>query len=160
MVAGREIERKFLLDGIPDGVVDHPREAIDQGYLAVGEDVEVRVRRRGAVTSLTVKAGGGRVRVEEEVPIDGRRFAALWPLTEGRRIRKDRYAIPLPGGLVAEVDVYREELAGLVTAEVEFGSEAAAEAFEPPSWIGRDVTEDPRYKNRALAVVGPPPAGV
>jgi adenylate cyclase len=45
-----------------------------------------------------------------------------------------------------------------VTAEVEFESEAAAEAFTPPPWLGRDVTDEPGYKNQRLAVHGLPSA--
>ena len=44
-----------------------------------------------------------------------------------------------------------------MVAEVEFASKAASRAFDPPPWLGEDVTEDGRYKNRNLAVDGPPP---
>jgi len=39
---------------------------------------------------------------------------------------------------------------------VEFDSAAAAAAFSPPAWLGRDVTDDSRYKNKRLAVDGLP----
>jgi adenylate cyclase len=150
-----EIERKFLVDAVPPG--DHPRRALEQGYLAVGEDgVEVRVRRADATTTLTVKSGSGLVRVEEEIPIESARFESLWPLTEGRRVVKTRHLVPLSDGLTAEVDVYAGALAGLLTAEIEFPSEAASHAFTPPEWIGREVTGDERYANRTLALRGAP----
>ena len=41
-------------------------------------------------------------------------------------------------------------------AEVEFPSEDASQAFDPPSWFGHELTDDPRYRNRALAVDGRP----
>ncbi|MBB4662602.1 CYTH domain-containing protein [Conexibacter arvalis] len=151
-----EIERKFLLDAPPQGVEEHPSEAIAQGYLALDGDVEVRVRRAGERALLTVKAGGGRRRVEEEVEIGRERFEALWPLTAGRRIVKRRYRVPAADGLVFEVDLYEEELAGLVVAEVEFPDDAAANAFTTPDWLGREVTDDPRWKNQALALHGRP----
>jgi adenylate cyclase len=116
----------------------------------------VRVRRRGGRTWLTVKSGAGRVRVEEEIEIDGDRFERLWLLTEGRRLEKTRYEIDAGDGVVIELDVYSGDLDGLVTAEVEFDSEEAAEAFEPPGWLGEDVTEDLRYKNQRLAREGAP----
>jgi len=77
-------------------------------------------------------------------------------LTEGRQVVKRRYFVPLEGGLTAEVDVYDGELDGLVTGEVEFPDADAALAFEAPEWLGRDVTEDPRYANQKLAVDGIP----
>jgi CYTH domain-containing protein len=152
-----EIERKFLVDEPPGDLDRYPSEPIQQGYLALtDEGVEVRVRRRGQQAALTVKSGGGRIRLEEEIEIDERRFASLWPLTESRRIEKVRHLVPAGSGLTIELDVYGGHLAGLVTAEVEFGSEDASEAFDPPEWLGPEVTDDPRYKNRALAVDGLP----
>jgi adenylate cyclase len=120
------------------------------------DGTEVRVRRRDANAWLTVKSGGGRARVEEEIQIDGERFERLWPLTEGRRIEKTRYEIPVGDDLVIELDVYAGDLDGLVIAEVEFDSEEAADAFAAPDWLGPDVTEDVRYKNQRLARDGAP----
>lgn len=151
-----EIERKFVLDTPPDGLAAHESQRFEQGYLAIDPaGAEVRVRRKdGKKSVMTVKTGIGLVRGEEEWEIAN--FDALWPLTGGRVVLKTRYFVPLDGGLTAEVDVYDGDLDGLVTAEVEFASEEAALAFEPPAWIGRDVTEDKRYGNRVLAVEGIP----
>jgi adenylate cyclase len=152
-----EIERKFLVAEPPSDLERWPSTEIEQGYLAITDDrPEVRVRRRDGNAFLTVKAGGGRVRVEEEIEIEPDRFDRLWPLTEGLRIEKTRYEIDAGDGLVIEVDVYKGDLEGLVVAEVEFDSEAAADAFAPPDWLGPDVTEDARYKNQRLARSGAP----
>ena len=153
---GIEIERKFLVDRAPASLPEG--EAIDQGYLVVGEDgVEVRVRRRAGTTTLTVKSGPGMVRTEEEIPLEERRFETLWPLTDGRRVTKTRHLIPLDAGLVAELDIYSGPLDGLLTAEIEFPSVEASEAFRPPDWLGREVTGDARFANQALALEGRPP---
>lgn len=152
-----EIERKFLVAAVPDGVRLQDGVAIDQGYLAVGEDgAEVRLRRAGARLMLTAKSGAGLVRAESEIELDDGQFEALWPATEGRRIEKTRTVIPLGGGLAIELDVYRGALSGLIVAEVEFPSVDAANAFELPTWFGAEVTDDARYKNRRLAVDGLP----
>jgi CYTH domain-containing protein len=156
---GIEIERKFLVTELPSDVDRYPAEPVEQGYLAITEQgVEVRLRRRADRTLLTVKSGPGLVRVEEEIPIEERRFTSLWPLTEGRRVTKRRHLVPLgPEGLVAELDVYTGELDGLLTAEIEFPSEAASAAFVPPPWLGAEITGDARYANQSLAVHGRPP---
>lgn len=150
-----EIERKWVLDSPPSGLEQHRSQRFEQGYLAVDPvGAEVRVRRKdGATAVMTVKVGAGLVRGEEEWEITN--FDALWPLTEGRRVLKTRYFIPL-GDLTVELDVYDGDLDGLVTAEVEFPDEASARAFVAPAWLGRDVTEDKRYGNRVLAVEGIP----
>ena len=152
-----EIERKFLVPEPPADLDRHGATAIQQGYLAIGEDgTEVRVRRREGTATLTVKSGGARSRVEEEIAIDAERFERLWPLTEGRRVEKTRYEIPAGDALTIELDVYHGPLAGLVVAEVEFDSEDLAEAFAAPEWLGPEVTDDPRYKNQRLACEGAP----
>jgi adenylate cyclase len=153
-----EIERKFVLSTPPPDVADHPSREIRQGYLAIAEDgTEVRVRRDGDATVLTVKRGHGLTREEEEVAITAEDFDRLWPLTGGRRVEKTRHLVPAGDGRVVELDVYGGDLAGLVTAEVEFATVQDAQAFEPPEWLGRDVTGDPRFKNQRLALDGAPP---
>jgi len=150
-----EVERKFLLDELQDWLSECESEGIRQGYVALDGDTEVRVRRYGPRCSLTVKSGGGLVRVEVEVDIDGERFEALWPLTAGRRVSKRRHRVPSDRSSL-DVDVYEDELVGLAVAEVEFGSVQESEEFTAPSWLGDEVTADDRYKNRALAENGRP----
>jgi CYTH domain-containing protein len=158
-MAGIEIERKFLVAELPPEVAEHPGERIEQGYLAIAPDgVEVRVRRRAGKATLTVKSGPGQVRTEEEMAIDDRRFDALWPLTAGRRVTKTRHEVPLADDLVAELDVYDDNLDGLLTVEIEFGSLEAGERFDPPPWVGRELTGDARYANQSLALDGVPRA--
>jgi adenylate cyclase len=150
-----EIERKFLVADAPPDLARHPSEDILQGYVAIDATAEVRVRRGGARLTLTVKSAPARTRVEEEIEIDEARFAALWELSEGRRIVKTRYLVEHDASTI-EVDDYHDALAGLMTAEVEFPSEAASDAFDPPPWLGREVTGDPRYANQTLATQGLP----
>jgi adenylate cyclase len=151
-----ERERKFLLARLPDDL--GPPTHIRQGYLAVDDAVEVRVRRTKDGSTVTVKGGAGRDRTEVELPVDGTQVDELWPLTESRRLEKDRHRVPLEGGLTAEVDVYRGHLAGLRTVEVEFGGADQADGFSPPDWFGREVTDDDAYGNALLASAEGPPA--
>ena len=60
-------------------------------------------------------------------------------------------------GHTIELDVYEGELAGLIVAEVEFDDPWGAESFAAPYWFGREVTDDPGYRNQRLAVRGVPP---
>jgi CYTH domain-containing protein len=151
------VERKFLLSAPPDGLAEHPAKALAQGYLAIDPaGSEVRVRRKDDETLMTVKIGTGLVRGEEEFEIDGDRFERLWAMTDGRQVTKTRYFVPLEDGLTAEIDLYDGALKGLVTAEIEFPDEATALAYEPPEWLGEDVTGDLRYNNQTLAIDGIP----
>jgi adenylate cyclase len=151
-----EVERKFLVPVPPDlGGVEG--DEIHQGYLAIGSDGEVRVRRKGDRLMLTAKRGSGLSRQEAEIDLDRSSFDELWALTEGRRLRKRRHVIP-HGGLEIEIDIYGGDLEGLVVAEIEFPSEEEAKAFEPPGWLGEEVTGDHRYLNETLATSGAPSA--
>ena len=111
---------------------------------------QVRLRKSGERYTLTFKRGSGNVREEREVELTATQFDALWPATEGKRLVKTRYEIPL-GELTVEIDVYHERHEGLVVAEVEFDEKEAARNFRPPDWLGADVTGDPRYSNQLLA---------
>lgn len=154
---GVEIERKFLVTRPPAGLESHPARELQQGYLALDpEGAVVRLRRDGVKTLMTIKAGGGLKRAEEEFLIDGPRFERLWALTDGRRIEKTRYDVPGGHGFTIEVDIYHGDLDGLVTAEVEGSSVEAVMAYEPPSWCRLEVTGDARYGNARLAIDGVP----
>ena len=161
MASGIEIERKFLLRGIPPAMRYAHRVPIRQGYLALDGDTEVRIRITPKGAKLTIKAGRGGVRVEEEIALQSRQAEALWELTEGRRVTKTRRRVRMPQAagdpdLILEVDEYSGALDGLVVAEVEFADEATSRGFEPPAWFQRELTDDWRYANRSLASDGMP----
>lgn len=88
--------------------------------------------------------------------MDRATFDELWPESEGRRIEKERQRMDLGGGLLAELDTYGGELAGVAVVEVEFPSTAGARAFRPPAWFGREVTGDRAWANQSLATAGLP----
>ncbi len=151
--AGVEIERKYLLSRLPERAREETPAEIDQGYLP-GEQIQERVRRivtRGGTGWFrTVKLGAGVVRQEFEEPISEALFAALWPLTEGRRVRKRRYKVP-DGALTWEVDEFLDR--ELALAEVELPAPDLVPAL--PEWLAsavvREVTDDPAYLNLNLA---------
>jgi CYTH domain-containing protein len=152
-----EIERKLLVEKAPDDLASWDAARLAQGYLAITDEVEVRVRREeGAGAVLTIKSAPGLSRVEEELPLDEAAFERLWPLTDGRRVVKVRHRRATAPGVVMELDVYEGDLSGLMTLEVEFADEEAARAWTPPPWAGREVTGDKAYANQTLALRGRP----
>jgi CYTH domain-containing protein len=154
--AGRpevEIERKFLLSGLPESVRGTEAREIEQGYVPGERLVERlrRVRRAGATRCYrTVKLGSGLARTELEEEASAAVFDAMWPLTEGRRVRKRRYAVP-DGDLTWEIDEFSDR--ELVLAEVELPSEGTV--AEPPPWLQpyvvREVTGEDGFVNVNLA---------
>ena len=150
---GQEVERKFLLSG--DGWRDEPGEEkqIVQGYIAIGEMAQVRVRIiDGKSALLTVKDRSTCVeRQEYEYAIPAGDARAMLDLRTGNLIEKTRKKI-WRGDLVWEVDCFSGRLAGLVLAEVEL--KGADDQMPLPDWVGREVTGDPNYYNVTLALGG------
>ena len=153
-----EIECKFRFGEVP-GLDAADRVEIEQGYLAIDREAEVRLGRAGTEHRLTTKRGHGAEREEVEIDIGADDFERLWPLTAGRRVAKTRHRIDLGDGLTAEVDLYAGELDGLRVVEVEFPDAEAERRFEPPEWFGEELTGDERYANQTLASDGLPGDG-
>jgi CYTH domain-containing protein len=151
-----EIERKFLVVAVPDSVELGQGSELRQGYLAIDGPIEVRVRLSAHHAALTIKAGSGLSRTEVELPLSSADADALWEYTAGRRIEKVRHRVPVAPGVIAEVDRYTADLAGLCTVEAEFASLGSARSFQPPSWFDRELTGELGWSNAALARDGIP----
>lgn len=153
---GIEIERKFrvLGEGWRSQAVRSVR--IAQGYVndmaALREgrqNASVRVRIAGDQAFLNLKSRElGTTRQEFDYPIPVADAEALLALCVGGRIDKIRHYVEVDGHTF-EVDEFRGDNAGLVVAELEL--ESAGQAYPRPDWLGREVTEELRYYNLALA---------
>lgn len=146
----QEIERKFLLK---DGVdIDSLGVAIEitQGYLSSVKERTVRARVKGDKGFLTIKgignsSGASRFEFEKEITVDEAKH--LLDICEKPILSKTRTNVKV-GNHIFEVDRFLLENEGLIVAEVELGSEN--EAFEKPSWLGKEVTGDTKYYNSML----------
>ena len=148
IVMAKEIERKFLVVGdawkkLAQGV--HYR----QGYLNSMKERTVRIRTVGDKAFMTVKGPTvGVTRLEFEYPIPFEDCVTMLEhLAEQPIIEKTRYKIPM-GEFVWEIDEFHGVNEGLIVAEIELKSED--QAFEKPTWIGEEVSGDPRYYNSML----------
>ncbi|MCD8011523.1 MAG: CYTH domain-containing protein [Lachnospiraceae bacterium] len=143
-----EIERKFLVPELPADLDRYPFHEIEQAYLCRGP--VVRVRRQDDDYILTYKGSGKMIREEYNLPLTKESYEHLAAKADGNRICKRRYCIPLAPYTV-ELDVFREPFGDMVLAEVEFPTEEEALAFEPPAWLGEDVTQDDRFHNSRMS---------
>jgi CYTH domain-containing protein len=145
-----EIERKYLIDRLPDGYEHYPFHEIEQAYLCT--DPVVRIRRSDDEYYLTYKGKGLLVREEYNLPLTREAYLHLLAKADGIILTKRRYLIPLAGtDRTIEMDLFSGRYEGLILAEVEFEDEASALAFTPPSWFGRDVTFSGEYQNSKLS---------
>jgi CYTH domain-containing protein len=150
-----EIERKFLVSNLNACLQLHTNsKRIVQGYLSFDPARTVRVRKTDTKSFLTIKGKSnatGDTRFEWEKEIPENEATQLLDLCLGQIIRKTRYIVPHQSHLF-EVDIFSGKLQGLVIAEVELS--AADEQLDLPTWIGKEVTSDPRYYNSDLAKKG------
>jgi len=148
----REIERKYLIEGLPDRAAAAPSVEIVQGYLPGTKILERirRIRQAGENRFVrTIKLGRGVSRIEIEEPMTKQLFDALWPLTAGRRIHKRRYLVP-DGDFTWEIDEFLDQ--PLVLGEIELPDERHPTI---PEWLAphvtREVTDEPEFTNSRLA---------
>ena len=141
-----EIERKWLIDSFPSLPVEEELD-IEQGYLSFSPStVRIRksVRSNEAGYRLCIKGNGTLSRTEVETPLSASQYEALLPLLAAPPSRKQLRVFRLPGGERLECSlVDGGEPGAFYYAEVEFSSEESARAFVPPSFLGREVTEEP-----------------
>ena len=144
-----EIERKYLITHIPFDIAGYPFHQIEQAYLSTAP--VVRVRQEDDTYYLTYKSKGLMAREEYNLPLTKEAYEHLKPKADGIVISKVRYVIPEKDGLSIELDVFKAPYEGLLLAEVEFPTEEAAHAYQPPKWFGEDVTYSTEYHNSTLS---------
>ncbi len=149
-----EIERKFLVNNLPEDLNKYPSNYIVQGYLSTEEGTSIRLRKEGDKYYQTIKKGTGKVREEIEMEITKPMYDVLWGETKGRRIKKIRYEIPYGEENIIQLDIYEGKLKGLQTVEVEFTTIEACDAFIPPEWFGPELTDIKDFTNKHLATQG------
>ena len=144
-----EIERKYLIKKLPEDLAQYPHMEMEQAYLCT--EPVVRVRKEGEDYVLTYKSKGLMVREEYNLPLTKESYEHLLEKADGTVITKTRYRIPEKNGLTIELDVFHGRYGGLLLAEVEFESISQGENFIPPTWFGKNVSDDRRYSNRVLS---------
>jgi len=145
-----EIERKFLL--VDDSWRALVTKTINyrQGYLNSDEHSSVRVRVSDDTAKINIKSatiGSQRQEYEYDIPPNDA-HELLTTLCHKPLVEKKRHLVVI-GQHTWEVDEFEGENAGLIVAEIELSS--VDEAFDRPSWVGQDVTEDIRYYNNQLS---------
>lgn len=149
-----EIERKYLLTGVPPEAAAVAPTLIEQGWLP-GNALRERLRRStnpdGTVVCWrNVKLGPAQARVEIDEGTSRDLFDAMWPLTAAARVRKQRHVVR-DAAYAWEIDVFLDR--DLVLAEVELSGLDDRPAV--PGWLApyveRDVTGEPAFFNSVLA---------
>lgn len=144
---GKEIERKFLVKNsdyqqLANGTL------YKQGYLNSQKERVVRVRTIDDKGYLTIKGQTtGITRLEFEYDVPQKDALKMLSLCEQPIIEKHRYKVNYKG-FIWEIDEFHGVNEGLIVAEIELPKENTK--FEKPTWIGAEVSGDPRYFNSNL----------
>jgi len=144
-----EIERKFLV--INDdwrGIVESEMQIV-QAYLGNNEFSSTRIRIQDDKANINIKSatlGISRTEFEYAIPVVDAQLI-IDDLCIKPVIKKTRYTVKHMQHLW-EIDVFSGDNEGLIVAEIELSS--PDEAFEKPSWLGEEVSNDARYYNVCL----------
>lgn len=146
----QEIERKFLVHNTSYRELCTKTISIKQGYLQRDPRGTVRVRITPWDATLTIKgprSEDGTTCTEIEKPLEFNEALAIMEMAEnmGRIVVKTRYIVPW-GDYLWEVDEYQDVSISTV-AEIELPDADALTGANLPSWVGTEVTGDPRYYN-------------
>ena len=144
-----EIERKFLILNQDWQEYTTSVLHIVQGYLATNEFSSTRIRIQNDIANINIKSatlGVTRTEFEYSIPADDARLM-IDDLCIKPIIEKTRFTVEHMDH-TWEIDVFTGDNEGLIVAEIELSS--PDEAFEKPSWIGEEVSNDTRYYNACL----------
>lgn len=140
-----ELERTFLLKYIPEGLEKSKfKEILDIYIPQDSEHPTLRIRKCGEIFEITkketVNGNDSSEQNENTIPLTKDEFGELSQI-KGKRLRKNRFLYPHENRM-AEVDVYLDDLAGLVVVDFEFNSREEMEAFDVPDFCLVEVTQD------------------
>lgn len=146
MNAPMEIERKWMVQGWPEGLTCTEEYQMDQGYFSVRPTVRIRREElQGGDTHyvLCFKGAGTLAREEIETDIDPELYGKLKKLLGKPLIAKVRRGYALPGGLTLEVNQVDAGQPGeFFYAEIEYPTTGAALAWQPDTETLRTYLSD------------------
>ncbi len=150
----QEIERKYAVKYFPENLKIESILDIEQAFIYKDPKTVIRIRKIQDKKSddiqyvYTVKTKGDIAyhkdstvanAYEIESYIQKEDFNELIKNRISNIIRKTRMVIPIENNLKVEMDIYKDYLQDLITAEVEFPNEDIAKKFQKPEWLGEEM---------------------
>ena len=127
-----ERERTFLAKELPQEIkTTKPTRIVDIYIPDTPAHSHLRLRQNGKTYEITKKtsvaAGDASEHIEQTIPLTEEEFAAL-SRCSAKRVAKDRYRVVIDG-ILAEIDIFIEDLAGLVLIDFEFDTEDKKDSY-------------------------------
>jgi CYTH domain-containing protein len=149
-----ELEKTYLAKYLSEGLLDSPFKVIKDIYIP--KEVEhsiLRIRQKGDKYEITkkqpVQGTDSSEQYEHTVQLTKQEFQALEKVS-GKKVSKIRYYYN-HNGIQAEVDVFQDDLKGLVLVDFEFKEVADKDNFQMPDFCLADVTQDKCFAGGMLA---------
>ncbi len=148
-----EFEKTFLLKTIPFDLEKYPHKELVDHYIPVeSEHPKLRLRKRGNLFEITkktlVQEGDCCVQKEQTIDLNKQEYDALAQLPN-KYIRKLRYYVPYEW-LVLEIDLFQDNLDGLILMDVEFPDLQTMESFSIPTFCLAEVSQNPAFAGGML----------
>jgi CYTH domain-containing protein len=140
-----EIEKTYLLKYLPQDLQNFSSKEILDIYIPLSVNhPELRIRKNGDFLEITkkipVSEDNMSIQTENTIPLTQEEYNTLSKV-EGKRVRKIRYQYKYKE-YIAEIDIFQDELEGLVLVDFEFEKEEELKNFEIPDFCLCDVTEE------------------
>jgi len=140
-----ELEKTYLAKAIPADLQSYDSKEIIDIYIPKDkEHPTLRIRKNGDKYEMTKKEpvqGNDSSRQEEQtIRLTEEEFKVLNGL-DGKRVRKIRYYYNFQGQ-IAEIDVFQDDLAGLILVDCEFNSQEEMDKFGMPDFCLAEVTQE------------------
>ncbi len=149
-----ELERTFLAKSLPAGLKECRNKEIVALYVPNSSELaKLRIRNVGDFCEITKKemlrGNDSSEQEEHTIHLTKEEYAVLSKLP-GKRFRKIRYYCSHEGR-TAEIDVYQDNLNGLVLIDFEFKTREEKDAFEMPDFCLAEVTQSKEFAGGFMA---------
>ncbi|OGD09677.1 hypothetical protein A2397_03245 [Candidatus Amesbacteria bacterium RIFOXYB1_FULL_44_23] len=140
-----ELEKTYLARYLPEGLLKSENKELLDIYIPKSAiHPRLRIRQKGSKYEITKKtplvAGDASQHTEQTILLEQAEFKAL-AQTTGKKIHKTRYFYKIDKHS-AEIDVFSDDLEGLVLVDFEFSTVEEMNRFKIPDFCLADVTQE------------------
>lgn len=141
-----KLTRTFLVKELP-AIEGCTIETWITGYISFLPLVYIEKQGEDYLFLAEVSGNKNRVRLTEQI------FYQNISQLASNAIVKKRVFMPSHSTEAIYLNIYQEQLLGLVTVEVEFVCKEKLETFVAPDWFGEEITDDMHYRAQSLVAM-------
>jgi len=140
-----ELEKTYLIKSLPKDLQGFPAKEIIDIYIPDNsEHPKIRIRKNGSKYEITkkepVNEGDSSHQEEQTIILTEEEFNFISKLP-GKKSQKIRYNYTYEN-LTAEIDIFQENLSGLILVDFEFKTLTEKDSFKTPDFCLAEVTQE------------------